>query len=97
MERKLSLESLDQSKQEWIAEMGKVTRLIDLATILKEEGIETSPASLSRFIRSRAEKRLIPEGEEMKGAVETLAKRNRGEDCGRERWRRRGRSCTSGW
>src|SRR6266498_1975338 len=67
------LETLSDTQKSWIIELATNARLVDVVMALKEEGIETSPASLSRFIRKDREKRLLEEGTEMKEAVSALA------------------------
>jgi hypothetical protein len=47
---------------------------------LKEHGIEVSVATLGRFIRRHKEQRVLDDGEDMKEAVSSLAKRSMGDD-----------------
>jgi hypothetical protein len=74
------LESLPEEKRQVIMELAGHTRLIDMVEILKEHGIDTSRASLSRFLREHREREVLEEGEQMRGAVEALASRGQGEN-----------------
>jgi hypothetical protein len=73
------LESLPEEKRQLILELASHMRLYDLVVVLKEHGVDTSEASLSRFLRGQKERQVLEDGEEMKDAVEALATRGRGE------------------
>lgn len=49
------------------------SRLSDMVEALKEQGTETSPASLSRFIRRQREKKMLEGREDSKATVHELA------------------------
>jgi hypothetical protein len=89
MERKIvmqpvvtkKLESLSPEKQEWILDLAAhARRLADVMKPLREHGIEVSASTLTRFVREHRERVVLADGEGMKGAVEALAKRGRGEN-----------------
>ena len=74
------LESLTPEQQEWILEMAAhAPRLADVMNPLWEHGIKVSLSTLTRFVRTHREKVLLETGEEMREAVDKLAKRGRGE------------------
>jgi hypothetical protein len=68
-----TLENLDQKTREWILEIAGDSRLSDMVVILKQEGIETSKASLSRFIRRDREKKLMEARNDSAAVVTELA------------------------
>src|ERR1044071_381130 len=76
--RRMKLENLSEEMQSNILEMAVNARLADIVMALKEQGVETSAPSLSRFIRRDRERRLLEEGRDMKEAVDALAERGRG-------------------
>lgn len=72
---KSKLDELGEAQKNNIAELAAASRLIDVVMVLKAEGIQTSPAALSRFLRRERERHLLEDGDDLKGAVETLAER----------------------
>jgi hypothetical protein len=68
-----TLENLDAKKREWILEFACNTRLLDVVKVLKNRGIETSPASVSRFVQRHREKKLMDSRAESKATVNELA------------------------
>lgn len=71
------LEKLSAAQRSWLVDLANNARLVDMVQALKERGIETSAASLSRFLRRCREERLVEEGAESKEALETLAERGK--------------------
>ncbi|HEY6227405.1 MAG TPA: hypothetical protein VI282_09825, partial [Verrucomicrobiae bacterium] len=71
------LEQLTPEQQQWILETALHTHLVDMVVLLRNEGISTSPASLSRFIRKDREKRLLEDRQESAPALEALAEAGR--------------------
>lgn len=88
------LEQLSEEVQTWIIEVAMNSRLADTVLALKQEGIEVSVPTLSRFVRKDREKQLIAEGEEMKESAMALATRGK-ESAFRARglWRQCGSGC----
>jgi hypothetical protein len=68
-----TLENLDPKKREWILEFACNTRLLDVVKVLRNRGIETSPASVSRFVQRHREKKLMDSRAESKATVNELA------------------------
>lgn len=71
------LEKLSADQRSWLVDLANNARLVDMVQALKERGVETSAASLSRFLRRCREERLVAEGAESKGALEALAERGK--------------------
>lgn len=75
--RKMELEQLAPEVQSQILEMALNASLVDVSVALREEGIHTSPASLSRFVRRDRERKMLEERKEMAGTVEAFAEAGR--------------------
>jgi hypothetical protein len=71
------LEQLTEEQQTWIVETALHAQLVDVVLALRKEGIHTSPASLSRFIRKDREKRLLEDRKEINGAANAFAEAGR--------------------
>jgi uncharacterized protein with von Willebrand factor type A (vWA) domain len=71
------LEQLTEEQQTWIVETALHAQLVDVVLALRKEGIHTSPASLSRFIRKDREKRLLEDRKEINGAANAFAESGR--------------------
>jgi hypothetical protein len=75
--RMMKLEELTPEQQSWILETALNSTLVDMVMSLRQEGIDTSPASLSRFIRKDREKKLLEERKEMAETVAAFAETGR--------------------
>jgi hypothetical protein len=71
------LEQLTQEQQTFILETALNASLVDVTVALREHGINTSPASLSRFIRKDRERRLLEDRKEINPAATALAEAGR--------------------
>lgn len=79
IEKRISkLEQLTPEQQNWILETAVNASLVDVTMALQKHGIDTSPASLSRFIRRDREKKMLEERKESEAVVQAFA------ECGRD-------------
>src|SRR5688572_12896702 len=67
------LEQLKPEQQQWILETALNAELKDMVKALRDHGIDTSPASLSRFIKKDREKRLLDDRQESQATTMALA------------------------
>ena len=67
------LEQLTPEQQQWILETSLNAELKDMTLALREHGIDTSPASLSRFIKKDRETRVLEDRQESQATVAALA------------------------
>src|SRR5688500_5614738 len=75
--RPSKLEQLPPEMQREILEIAMNSRQVDALEALKEQGIEISASSLSRFIREHRQRLLMEDGEALKEGVEALAERGK--------------------
>ncbi|HUS36436.1 MAG TPA: hypothetical protein VM680_13880 [Verrucomicrobiae bacterium] len=68
-----TLEKLTPNQKEFILEMAANARLYDVVVALKEEGIEVSTSTLSRYLRRERERRMAEERADSKEMVSELA------------------------
>lgn len=68
-----TLEKLTPNQKEFILEMAATARLYDVVVALKEEGIEVSTSTLSRYLRRERERRMAEERADSKEMVSELA------------------------
>ncbi|HUS35777.1 MAG TPA: hypothetical protein VM680_10545 [Verrucomicrobiae bacterium] len=71
--RVTKLEQLSPEQQTWIFETALNSSLVDITVALREHGIHTSPASISRFMRKDRERRLLEDKKETREAAAALA------------------------
>ena len=77
-ESRAKLEKLSPEQKSYIVELSRKATLDVMVDALKEHGIDTSPSSLSRFIRKRRGEELVEAGQDVAGAAEALAEQGRG-------------------
>ena len=77
-ESRAKLEKLSPEQKSYIVELSRKATLDVMVDALKEHGIDTSPSSLSRFIRRRRGEELVEAGQDVAGAAEALAEQGRG-------------------
>jgi hypothetical protein len=75
MKTELTLDSLSDDQKEVICEVAAQGRIIDVVAALKNWNLHVSAATVCRFLRRERERRMLEEGEEMKDAVSTFARR----------------------
>jgi hypothetical protein len=73
------LDSLPPEKLEMVLELAARTRQIDMVDILREQGIEVTPSTLSRFLQRHREKQVLKDGAEMRETVDALVERGAGD------------------
>ena len=68
-----TLENLTPNQKEFVLEMAANARLCDVTMALKEEGIDISTSTLSRYLRRERERRMLEERADSKATVDELA------------------------